>query len=232
MKCKCCKNDTDRYATNLRREAQSPNLIWDSARGQDVLIVQTSYGQDAATKMDELREALDQKWAALNTTDQLPKQFTEVLTGVWVCYVSAADKVRNNGCRLHGEASTYTVMSCFLDGETLCIYLPPVVQDLTQAMISPICNIPLNVNVTVERETVEVRRWFRTRVEETGFYCVSFGEKVEDSYRDGNMIYQIGEFKIPVTRDMIKQRTVYIKSEVRPKFSETSKGLHVDQTDI
>lgn len=54
MQYQYCPNDPQRYATNLRREQGTRNLLWDNARGQDVLLVQTPFEMDAVDLMEEL----------------------------------------------------------------------------------------------------------------------------------------------------------------------------------
>ena len=51
MQYQYCPNDPQRYATNLRREQGTRNLLWDNARGQDVLLVQTPFEMDAVDLM-------------------------------------------------------------------------------------------------------------------------------------------------------------------------------------
>lgn len=202
MRCECCPNDTSKFATGLR--IGTPNhLIWDSAKGQDVIIVQTPFGQDAEEILDDICHALEE-------VEELSNQFIEILNNVWICYVSATDKARNNGCILKGEGSTYTVFSCEKNDEGLKIYRSQI-----QAMVSPSCDIPLEIHVEIMRELITKGVIFKKTVE-TGFYLMSFPTKLADNYIDGSLSYQIGEFKIPVTKEMIRQGVVYIQSNIQP----------------
>lgn len=214
MRYECYPNDPDRFATNLRRDNRTKNLIWDSAKGQDAIIVQTPFGQSAVSKLDKICESL-------NTMKELTNKFVEVLDGVWVCYVSATNKARNNGCVLNGEASTYTVFSCCLEGDVVKIYKP---QD--QAMISSNIDVPLEIHVDITKDTV-YEGFFRKREVETGFYCVSFPSELGNGYMDGSLSYQIDGFEIPVTKEVIMQGTVYIKTDVRPVLVPKNRGLRI-----
>ena len=84
-------NNPARFATNLRRDKTTKNLMWDNANGQDVLIVQTPFGSSAVDYIEEICHLLP------NVT-LLPEKYTEELTGVWIKFVTAADKARNRGC--------------------------------------------------------------------------------------------------------------------------------------
>lgn len=214
MKYKCYPHDPDFYATDLRKDRHTNRLTWNNARGQDVLIVQTAFDVKAADLLDEL-------CVALNNNKQPLSDYVEVMNGVWVCYVSAADKARNNGCRLNGEASTYTVFACQKDGEICKIF-----RSRDQSMISQSCNIPLEVHVTVQKVTY-VEGFFRRREVDTGFYMMSFRSGLSAEYSDGSLCYRVDHLEIPVTQEMLKQQYVYIKSNDRPVPFVKGKGLEI-----
>ena len=88
MRYRYCPNSADWYATNLRQDRGTGNLTWDNNRGQDVLIVQTPFEYNAENLMEELCQLMEE---AVLQTDS----YTEVKTGVWVRFVTAADKARD-----------------------------------------------------------------------------------------------------------------------------------------
>ena len=59
MRCILLENDAEKYATNLRIDEQTKNLIWDSAPGQDVVIVQTPYGDSVNSILEDLSSAVE-----------------------------------------------------------------------------------------------------------------------------------------------------------------------------
>ena len=190
-------NNPARFATNLRLDKTTKNLMWDNANGQDVLIVQTPFGSSAIDYIEEICHLLP------NAT-LLPE-----------------DKARNRGCCLNGEASTYTVFSCFTDKDVCEIYQPQ-----NQAMISAFCDIPLDLHVEIET-IMRTEGFFRKREIETGFFRISFPPSFSNGYIDGDLSYQINNFEIPVTRQMLEQGTIYVYSEVRPVMISHNKGLHI-----
>lgn len=214
MKCIILENDPDRFATNLRRDNLTQNLIWDSAKGQDVLIVQTPFGQSAVSMLDEICKSLEE-------TEEFFDKYVEVLNGVWVRYVTAVDKARNNGCSVNGEASTYTVLSCCKTQSELSVYKP---QD--QQMISPFFNIPLKIHVDITKDVV-YQGSFKTKAVETGFYCIRFPADLSNGYMDGSLSYMIDDFEVPVTKEMIAQGTIFVESTSRPEMKPKNKGLHI-----
>ena len=207
-------NNPSRFATNLRRDKTTKNLMWDNANGQDVLIVQTPFGSSAIDYIEEICHLLP-------SVTLIPDKYTEVLTGVWIKFVTAADKARNRGCCLNGEASTYTVFSCFTDNDVCEIYQPQ-----NQAMISAFCDIPFDLHVAIKSIT-RTEGFFRKREIETGFFGISFPLSFCNGYIDGDLSYKINDFEIPVTRQMLEQGTVYVYSEIRPVMISHNKGLHI-----
>lgn len=212
MQYKYCPNDPVHYATNLRREQGSRNLKWDNARGQDVLLVQTPFESSAVDIIEELCVRMEKVNIA-------PDKYTEIQPSVWVRFVTAADKAKMGGCPINAEACTYTVFSCSVDGDICSIYAPQ-----NQAMISAFCNIPMEVHVTVEEQT-RIEGLFKKRCVFTGYYTIAFPKGFDAGYKDGDLTYRIQDFTIPITRKMLEQGIVYVKSERKPEVSSKNKGL-------
>lgn len=211
----CCPNDPDHYATNLRVDGVTKNLIWDSARGQDVLIVQTAFGESASERLEAI-------CGALSETNPPPGQYTEILPGVWIRPTSAADRAKHNGCEPHGPASRYTIFSCTRE----CNDTSRVYQTRDPAMITAYCDIPLELHVAVEKET----RWegfLRRREVETGFYRIRFPDSLDGGYRGGDLICQTGGLSLPVTPEMVAQKCVYVKTDTPPLILSRNKGLRL-----
>lgn len=214
MRYECCPNDPKRFATALRRDAHTRNLFWDSSQGQDVILVQTPFGTDGSSMLEQICEALNKNQKPLN-------EFVEILNGVWVRYVSAAEKARNKGCRLNGEACTYTVFCAQQEGEVCRLYQPK-----NQAMITQSCSIPQEIRVTIQKLT-RSEGFFRHREVDTGFYEMTFPSGLAAGYMDGSLCYRIKDFEIPVTKAMLETGTVYIKSAARPELVPKNKGLKI-----
>lgn len=212
MQYQYCPNNPEQYATNLRREQGTRNLKWDNARGQDVLIVQTTFGSSAETIIEELCVLMES--AALSN-----EKYTELKPCVWVRFVSAADKARMGGCPINNEASTYTVFACSVEGNICKIYAPQ-----NQAMISPHCNVPMDIHVEVMPHTLTKGLFKKTEVH-TGYYRMVFPREVAGGYNSGDLYYHVDGMKVPVTRQMIEQETVYIKTSQRPELVSRNKGL-------
>lgn len=212
MQYKYCPNNPERFATNLRREQGTANLKWDNARGQDVLIVQTPFEKNAISLMEKL-------CADLGRTTIHPDKYTEVQPGVWVRFVTAADKARMGGCPINTEASTYTVFSCSTEGDICSIYAP---QD--QAMITAFCNIPMELHIAVMEQT-KTEGLFRKRTVPTGYYVLSFPKSFAGGYNDGDLVYKVSNLMIPITKAMFKQGDVFVKTEHKPEIISKNKGL-------
>ena len=210
-------NDPQHFATNLRQDFQSKNLIWDNARGKDVLIVQTTFGVSAVEKMEELCSVLE------NTLVNKEK-FTEIATGVWLRIVTASEKAKQNGCPLNGEASTYTVFGVMEDSDNnICKIFAPQ----NQAMITACCDVPLDIHVEISQQTREEGFLFAKKTVTTGFYSISFIDQIGAGYVDGDLCCEINKFQVPLTRKMLENRVVYVKSTVKPQIVSLNKGMQL-----
>jgi hypothetical protein len=221
MRCILLENDAEKYATNLRFNEQTKNLIWDSAPGQDVVIVQTPYGDSVNSILEDLSSAVE-------NMDSLPGRYSEVINGVWICFVSAKDKVHDNGCKINGEGSTYTVLSCSKRGDELSLYKPS-----TKGMISPSVDIPRKIHIQVNKESTQKPSGIFGRIlkgkenSQSCFYSICFPEKMDEGYKEGEMSYTIGNTEIPITKAMVMQRVVYVRSEELPKIKTANKGIRL-----
>ena len=212
MQYQYCPNDPQRYATNLRREQGTRNLLWDNARGQDVLLVQTPFEMDAVDLMEELCRRMEK-------VSIHPNRYTEIQPNIWLRFVTAADKAKMGGCPLHAEACSYTVFSCCVENKVCSIFAPQ-----NQAMISASCNIPMEVHICVEAQT-RMEGLFKKRTVPTGYYTISFPNGFHTEYVDGDLMYRVRDLVVPITREMVEQGIVYIKTEAKPEVVSKNKGL-------
>lgn len=202
-----------RYATNLRRKDN--RLMWDSAGGQEVLIVQTPFKKKATDYIESICKRL-------SGISLLPDKYIEVLPGVWIKFVTAAEKARNNGCLLNGEASTYTVFSCHRENNVCEIYTP---QD--NPMISPFCDIPLDISISITKAIKVERKFLKRHEVDTGFWKISFPKAFANSYMDNDLSYRVDNFEIPVNKKMIDHGDIYIYSTSIPEVISYNHGLHI-----
>ena len=214
MNCTFQKNASDKYSTNLRIDPSAGKLVWDSSRGQDVLIVQLPYGKRIGNYADELANGLKQ-------LSSLPSSFTEIIPGIWICFVSASDRVKNNGCSLNGEASTYTILPCDVDGNEVVLSFME-----NQSMIRSYVDVPMDIGVTVKMETT-VKGWIRKITVPTGFYSVSFRPGSGDRLLDGSLCISINGFEVPITRKMLNQGTVFVETDIPPEITAKKEGLRI-----
>lgn len=214
MKYEYTPNDPKRFSTNLRYDLKTKNLIWDNASGQNVIIVQTPFGESAVSRIEEICVALEKIII-------YPNKYIEVFGNIWVRFVTIQDKAQNKGCPLNGEASTYTVFSYVVEGDIIKIFAPK-----SQAMISSSCDIPLELHAEINRIKKQ-KGFFLKREIDTGFYSITFSSDISSSYIDGSIQYMINDFMIPITKLMLMQGTIYIKTEVRPVLISNNIGIKV-----
>ena len=216
----------ERFATDLQFDRQSNTLNWTNGKGQEVLILQTPFGQRATDAADLIpgREGSVAEAVCVRLADVelVENDFTEIFPGIWARFVSAAAKVRMKGCPLHGEASSYTVLACDRDGSTCKIYAP---QD--SAMHVSFCDIPLEVHIEIERDIEVVKKLFGMREIDTGFFKVHFPASLAKGYLDGTIRLVVEGIRIPVTKQMVSNGTVYIKTEIKPEIDTCNVGLKI-----
>lgn len=201
--------DPSRYCANLRRDNETGNLIWESAAGMEALMVQTPFGVSVEAVGEEL-------CAALSDIELPAQQYREVLPDIWARYITAGEKIRDKGCPVLREAHTYTVMTCFDEGGQRCVCRPAP---------NATFDIPLDFPVMVRQCTSS--RGFLRRQEPNGFFSITFSQPLTEGFPDGDLVYQVSRFEVPITGAMIKQGTVFVQTEIRPEIVSKNPGLRL-----
>ena len=215
MRYECVSYDPQHYATNLRFDKKNNRLNWETAQGQDVLIIQTPFGVAADDHLDAICQELN-KGAAM-TGD-----YREILPHISARYITAAEKAKAGGTKLNGEASTYSVFAVSSEGDLTRIY-----RQKSGQMISPTVDIPLEIHVRLEKGTVMKGFLFHKKQVENGFYRIYFQGKHPGGYAPGSLYCRVEDFEVPVTTRMLEAGIVYVQSEEKPVLISRNKGLEI-----
>lgn len=199
------------YAAMLRYEPQNRRLMWDSAKGCKCLVLQCSYGAFPFSEMERL-------CGLLSEGRRQEDVYFELEGGIWARIVTPAQKVRDRGCPIHGEASCYAVFCC---GDAGAIYAPR--QEKRSCV-----NVPAEIEVEISRQ---MRPRFKMlglyqEMEPTAFYCLRFA-KPGVGYQDGDLFLLVSRLKIPVTGQMLEQGEIYIKTDQPPAIESKNPGLKI-----
>ena len=217
MKYVYCGANPKRYATDLHFDSVSGTLQWACGRGQDTLLVQTPYGQEAVKLIETI-------CTELSSIHLQPDHFTELKQQscpVAVRMVSAMEKVRANGCAPCGTGRTYTVFACVSENNTCQVFY-----SRRQTVSSPECDLPMYLRVEIS--TVTQNKGFLRKSEIlTGYYRLSFPESCDESYVDGDLEYQADGFHVPITRRMFKAGEAYVRCGARPELIPRKTGLQL-----
>lgn len=216
MRFECCGNNPEMYATNLRQNKNSKKLMWDSTNGADALIVQTAYGE--AVNIEALCQRLEEK---IEAVEMLQGKYVRVLPTVWCRYISSVEKAKGNGCAINGEPATYTVFACVFDRDT---GVGKIYESQNDGMIKPCCDIQVQYHVDVIKE-METKGLFRKHEVETGFYSLYFQEASCGGYMDGDLVYRVADFEVPITKEMFGRKKVYVRTTEAPEIRSNNKGL-------
>lgn len=211
-------SDVKHYAQTLRFDGERRMLVWDSAPGHDVLLVQTPFGQSAEERM----EALCQKLPGL-----APGAFAEVLPGIYARYITVKEKARNGGCPLNAEMCSYTVFACLPEGDSCAVYAP-----LHRPMNPAVYDAPKEVEIGVSPVNRMVRvGLFHQNEVFAGYFRLSFPKNFDRSCACGALHYRVGGHTIPITPMMAEEGSVYVRSDERPEVFSTNRGLKLIFTD-
>lgn len=209
-------HDPSHYSYALRLSENRANLQWDTSRGVDTLVVRTPFGVSAAALMPEL-------CPELGHFELRQEQFVEIRAGIWIRYVTAGARARmNGGCPLYGEACTYAVFACRIQGDECSVYAPS-----DRGVNFPTLDVPLRVHVEVFPVT-KMGGVLRRKPVFTGFYGIGLPGPGMGVPGDGTLRYAAGDMVIPVTDGMMAQGAVYVKTDVEPRIFSANPGLQLE----
>ena len=95
-------------------------------------------------------------------------------------------------------------------------------------MISPSCDIPLDISIQVVKIRKIVKKFFSQHEEDTGFWKISFQRGFANAYIDNDLVYKVENFEIPVNKRMLEEGDIYIYSNSQPLICTKNPGLHVN----
>ncbi len=212
-----------KYATHLRPDGEGRKIIWDASPKQDVLVVQTSYNHNALRSIESICRAMDGM--------ALPHdRYMEIMSmpGTWVHFTSSLDYAKSGGCAMRVKACTYTIFCCEVHKDECVVYS----QDAEQANNLPYRNIKLEIPVQVQKMTTVEGLFFNKREVDTGFYQINLPAEYAETVDDGDLYYTVASaqhLEIPITREMFKHGSIYIKTYDKPLVASHNSGLAITQ---
>jgi hypothetical protein len=217
MKVEMIPSDPKQIVINLTHKAGSRFLTWDSTQGLNAILLQFPYGEDVIARVEEVCPLLEEYGLSEGEFRCLNEN-----KGIWARYIPYEEYQKGKGCELNGEACTYLILGCTMEKSSgdVKIFSPT-----EQAMMKPYCNISYEMSIQVERHKVRTGFGPFKKMVDSGFYEVIFPSQALDGYMDGSIAYQLGGIEVPITREMLKQETIYIESEEAPLFVSNNKGL-------
>lgn len=207
--------DINYYATMIRQDPANKHLVWDSTRGCNVLVIQGPYGVKPYDVMFEICKHLKEH-------PNLSYNYEEIIPDFYACIITPAYKIRNKGCSLLKEGSSYSIF-CLAEkqGKTI-VYAPQNEKNST-------CYVPMLITVTIEQVYISKRVLFKKELRPSEFYKVIFQMEHMELYQEGSMICKVHNMEYPVTQAMLKQREIYIKTEQRPIIQSNHSGIKIIQ---
>lgn len=188
-------------SSNLRLKNDN-RLDWEGSSGVDYLLLQFAF--DEELDYEKICRRLE------DGANGYTERFVELYSGVYVKYVSSIEKVRNGGCYINSKGCRYIVLSIRKIGDDYNLYKPN-----PDRLRESICDAPLSIDINIREEELIVKTGIFSK-ETTIFYAINFVPYFERGYTDGDLCYSVRLFdnstiEIPITKEMIDAKTVYVK---------------------
>ena len=210
------------YVTGLYVPAGEDMLYWSCSDNTDILLVQSEYGKAIYARMEEICEKAGHI-ASLSTDS-----FTEIGEGISLRRISGMENAKvGSCCRLARAACRYTAFACKQGDSLVSVYMP----NEQSVRSGGFCDVPLRLRAEVGKEEntgvlSRLAAGFQREERQVFFLKFSLMDDV-GQYQDGAVFYEYGDFRIPITGEMLRRGTVYVRTERQPILKTTTAGLEL-----
>lgn len=204
------------WANNIRTNTAGGKytLKWDAAPACGFLLFKCDPGKDIEDRMDDLCKILtDMNFIGSN-------DYTEIDKGIFVKTLPVGRKEV-----IVSDSGRYYVFACKEENGVYKVYAPPT-GGMGEYYTDVIVKLEMHITVGEYKEEI-VEGLFRRRTvfKPSGYYYVRFSDDLDVTrYIDGDVYYVAHGVRIPITRAMIEQNEIYIKTDIRPEL-ETDKDF-------
>lgn len=212
-------HEEDRNIYAARIKINNSVLSWTSTNGIDVLIVKSPFQEYPENDLVTIIKYMNSNKYNSNSNT---KDFERVEdTNYEIYYMRSTEYIHTQGKKVGIESASYTVFPCMSNGTEINIYS----QSTSRVQHHVDYKISLEVSI-YKKYNYEVKKanWF-TKAQNiqifSGFYKILFSdiflELVNTSFfNEGDLYFNVNEFKIPINDEVIKQKEVYIRCNKRP----------------
>ncbi len=217
-----------KYYCNSIRISSDGLIQWDSSSEADTLVVCVPIGSIDVRLLSNFGVSLVKLLNRAN--EDIPYAvYSDIGSGIYVKPLTVADKSKNNGTQLHIPGRGYLVLAMRTEGDTTYVYLP------RSTDYSVYAESEMRIKVAVTEETRRVQTssgLFGRKSVDKSYYKISFRPEFSSGYIDGLIYYRIGNYKIPITQQMIDHREIYINkvndNMPRPLVESVSSQVKID----
>lgn len=217
-----------KYYCNSIRISSDGLIQWDSSSEADTLVVCAPIGSVDVRSLSNFGVPLVKQLNRVN--DDIPYAvYSDIGNGIYVKPLTVSDKSKNNGTQLHIPGRGYLVFAMRTEGEITYVYLPKSMD------YSVYAESEMRIRVAVAEETRRVQTssgLFGRKSVDKNYYRISFGPEFSSGYVDGLIYYRIGNYKIPITQQMIDHREIFINkmngNMLRPMVESTTSQVKID----
>lgn len=177
---------------------------WDGASNNSVVIIKTPYRKNVSEYVGKICNFLGDV-NDLPPGEEIPVSLEDQLS---IYYVP-----RYCRCRIGKMGYRYTVLYCEVLEDVINVYAPTIENAMTKPYIDLLLDVTINL-----RKITKKKGLLGKKTEDTGFYCLTLPMNLYDN--DHLLSIKIkadNDFLIPITAEMVKQRSIYLKTDRRPE---------------
>ena len=241
MRYVCKEYDGSKSVSSVFQNDEQTFLTWSNSSNDDCIIIKSDYMRELNIERfcENLNDNLNK--AGIKITDI--KDFFDIEDREAAynklykfVYVDKRQHALAGGINISERGCRYTVLACSVeiddaDEEVCCIFKPN-----PKTIYVPYTDIQFEVNMSmfsVENDKPAkgglsgLMGMFKRKTEEETalFYKIEFDKDYSNQCSDNDLSYRVGNFEIPFTKKLLKNKIFYIKTEQKPVIVNKNRGL-------
>lgn len=197
------KEYDNRYYCNNINVSSSGHIQWNCSNEVDTLVVSVAIG---SVDIRNIRRFIENLCNHLNRYAENIShyEYTNIGDNMYAKHLTLLEKSTNNGTQIYIPGRSYLVIAIRQEDDCINVYLP----NDNDYSIYKESSLVISYHVSEGHYELEERLFRKPR--EAGYYKISFFPEFSSGYIDGLIYYRIENVRMPITRQMIDNKDIYI----------------------
>lgn len=220
----------DRSIYTARAQISDHMLRWTPTQGVDAFIIKSPFQNNPENDLQTIVDVLN----ASEYRIDIQRDYFVSLNGTnySIYYMRSSEYIHQLGKQIPFESATYTIYPCIVKDNEINIY------QQTSSIMQNYVDFKISLEIKIEKHYIDQINYvgfFRKKEISqvfSGFYRISFSERFVELvktrfFSEEDLYLKVKNFEIPINNDVMKQKTIYIKSNEKPDIKTRREDIEL-----